>query len=72
VAEGLWTFLREHPAQLVLASSHAHTGIQRAVFGSVAADIVRRSPSPVLVVPVGTMRRSERRRLLDRLRPASR
>jgi nucleotide-binding universal stress UspA family protein len=62
VAEGLRTFLREHPAQLVVISSHARTGLQRAVFGSVAANLVRVSPSPVLVVPVGTTRRPQRRR----------
>jgi nucleotide-binding universal stress UspA family protein len=61
VAEGLRTFLREHPAQLVVVSSQARTGMRRAVFGSVAADLVRLSPSPVLLVPVGTTRRPRRR-----------
>jgi nucleotide-binding universal stress UspA family protein len=74
VAEGLRTFLREHPAKLVVTSSHARTALQRAVFGSVAADIVRSSPSPVLVVPVGTVRRPQRRRRwrLARRRPVAR
>ena len=50
-AEGLEAHLKEHPASLVVVSSHARTGPTRLVFGSVAAAIVRRSPSPVLVVP---------------------
>ena len=50
-AEGLEIYLKEHPASLVVVSSHARTGPTRLVFGSVAAAIVRRSPSPVLVVP---------------------
>jgi nucleotide-binding universal stress UspA family protein len=69
VAEGMRTYLREHPAQLLVVSSHARTGLQRAVFGSDAADIVRMSPSPVLVVPVGTTTRARRRR---RWRPSRR
>ena len=62
VADGMRTFLREHPAQLVVVSTHGYLGIPRAVFGSVAADIVRSSPSPVLVVPYATPRRPKRRR----------
>jgi nucleotide-binding universal stress UspA family protein len=50
-AEGLHTYLREHPAFLVAVSSHARVGLTRVVFGSTAAAIVHRSPSPVLVVP---------------------
>jgi nucleotide-binding universal stress UspA family protein len=50
-AEGLEQHLKNHPASLVVVSSHARTGLARLVFGSVAAAIVRRSPSPVLVVP---------------------
>jgi nucleotide-binding universal stress UspA family protein len=62
VADGMRTFLREHPAQLVVVSTHGYLGIPRALFGSVAADIVRSSPSPVLVVPYATPRRPKRRR----------
>jgi nucleotide-binding universal stress UspA family protein len=50
-AEGLEAHLKNHPAALVVVSSHTRTGPARLVFGSVAAAIVRRSPSPVLVVP---------------------
>jgi nucleotide-binding universal stress UspA family protein len=50
-ASGLELYLRDHPATLVVTASHARTGPTRIVFGSEAAAIVRRSPSPVLVVP---------------------
>jgi nucleotide-binding universal stress UspA family protein len=50
-ASGLELHLRDHPATMVVVASHARTGPTRMVFGSVAAAIVRRSPSPVLVVP---------------------
>jgi nucleotide-binding universal stress UspA family protein len=50
-ASGLELYLRDHPATLVVVASHARTGPTRIVFGSEAAAIVRRSPSPVLVVP---------------------
>jgi nucleotide-binding universal stress UspA family protein len=45
------TYLREHPAALVLVRSHARRGVSRLVFGDVAATIVHGSPAPVLVVP---------------------
>jgi nucleotide-binding universal stress UspA family protein len=50
-ASGLELYLRDNPATLVVVASHARTGPTRIVFGSEAAAIVRRSPSPVLVVP---------------------
>jgi nucleotide-binding universal stress UspA family protein len=50
-AEGVAVYLDEHPAHLLVVSSHARSGLARVVFGSVAADIVHRSPFPVLVVP---------------------
>lgn len=51
--EGVRSYLyrRDDPAALVVVSSHARTGLSRLVFGSVAADIVHYSPSPVMVVP---------------------
>jgi nucleotide-binding universal stress UspA family protein len=46
---GLERYLSDNPAHLVVTSSRARTGVTRAVFGSVAAAIVRHSPSPVLM-----------------------
>jgi nucleotide-binding universal stress UspA family protein len=48
---GLYRHLLDHPATLVVANTRSWTGLRRLVFGSVAATIVRHSPSPVLVVP---------------------
>jgi nucleotide-binding universal stress UspA family protein len=48
---GLYRYLVDHPAMLVVTNTRSWTGIRRLVFGSVAATIVRHSPSPVLVVP---------------------
>jgi nucleotide-binding universal stress UspA family protein len=50
-AEGMRTYLRDHPAALVVVGSHARTGIARLVFGSTAASVVQGNPSPVLVAP---------------------
>jgi nucleotide-binding universal stress UspA family protein len=50
-ASGLDLYLRGNPATMVVVASHAQSGPTRIVFGSEAAAIVRRSPSPVLVVP---------------------
>ncbi len=38
------------PDSLVVMTTHGRSGIPRMVLGSVAGDVVRRSPSPVLVV----------------------
>jgi nucleotide-binding universal stress UspA family protein len=48
---GLHRYLLDHPAALVATNTRSRTGLRRLVFGSVAATIVRRSPSPVLVMP---------------------
>lgn len=37
-------------ADLIVISSHGRTGISRQVFGSVAEEVVRRAPCPVMVV----------------------
>jgi nucleotide-binding universal stress UspA family protein len=48
---GLYRYLLDHPTALVATNTRSRTGLRRLVFGSVAATIVRHSPSPVLVVP---------------------
>jgi len=50
---GLHRHLFRSPARLVVAGTRTHTGLRRLVLGSVAGDLVRHSPSPVLVVPGG-------------------
>jgi nucleotide-binding universal stress UspA family protein len=48
---GLSRYLLDHPAALVATNTRSRRGLRRLVLGSVAATIVRHSPSPVLVVP---------------------
>jgi nucleotide-binding universal stress UspA family protein len=50
-SDGIVTFIDERTASLVIVSSHARTGITRLVMGSVSANVVHASRSPVLVVP---------------------
>jgi nucleotide-binding universal stress UspA family protein len=50
-APGLRSWLPQHPAQLVVTTTHARTGLQRLVVGSTAAAIVHSSSVPVLLVP---------------------
>jgi nucleotide-binding universal stress UspA family protein len=48
---GLYRYLMDRPATLLVAGTRARAGLPRLVFGSVASSIVRHSESPVLVVP---------------------
>ncbi|HEX3541597.1 MAG TPA: universal stress protein [Acidimicrobiales bacterium] len=50
-ADGLITYLDEHPAALVVIASRARKALEHAVFGHTDAAAVHSSPSPVLVVP---------------------
>lgn len=52
VSSGLRAHLTSRPAGLVAVTTHARTGLERVRLGSTAADIVRTSPAPSLVVPV--------------------
>jgi len=52
VASGLGRHLLAQPAGLVAVATHARTGLDRLRLGATAADIVRTSTSPALVVPV--------------------
>jgi nucleotide-binding universal stress UspA family protein len=48
---GLHRHLCRQPARLVVAGARTRPGLARLVLGTVAGDLVRHSPSPVLVVP---------------------
>ena len=39
-------------AELIVVGSHGHGGLHHLLMGSVAEDVVRHSPVPVLVVPI--------------------
>lgn len=54
VASGLKSHLREEPAGLIALATHARSGMNRIRFGAGAADIVRSSTAPAVVVPVAT------------------
>jgi len=54
VASGLKAHLRDEPAGLIALATHARSGMDRIRFGAGAADIVRNSTAPALVVPVAT------------------
>src|SRR5262245_26615214 len=49
-AEALLEFIGDHPVDLVVMGSHGRTGIGRLVMGSVAEQIVRKAPCPVMIV----------------------
>jgi nucleotide-binding universal stress UspA family protein len=53
-AHALNAFARSRHASLIAVSTHGRTGVQRAIFGSVAQDVVRDAPCPVLIVPRAT------------------
>jgi len=43
-------YARDKKIELVVISTHGRTGLQHALFGSVAEKVVRKAPCPVLVV----------------------
>jgi nucleotide-binding universal stress UspA family protein len=44
-------FIRKNPVDMVVLASHGRSGISRAFLGSVAEQVIRHCPKPVLVVP---------------------
>jgi nucleotide-binding universal stress UspA family protein len=42
---------RDWSADLVVLGSHGREGLERALFGSIAEEVARQAPCPVLVVP---------------------
>jgi universal stress protein A len=53
-------YARRQHVDLIVMGSHGRTGVSRALLGSVAEAVVRRSPCPVLVVPAtAVLSRSE-------------
>jgi nucleotide-binding universal stress UspA family protein len=50
-AEGILQVLRRSGADVLVMASHGRTGMGRALVGSVAETVIRKSPRPVLVVP---------------------
>ena len=53
VAERLIEMADEIEADLIALSTHGRSGVEKALFGSVATAVLRESPFPVLVFPQG-------------------
>ena len=51
-ADGVRTYLDQHPAGLLAVTTHARTGLRRVLLGADAANIVHASTAPTLVVPL--------------------
>lgn len=49
-SEALLAYIEEVDADVVVMGTHGRTGIQQAIFGSVAEKLVRNSPVPVMTV----------------------
>ncbi len=47
--EGILGFSKQHHADLMVMSAHGYGAVQRALFGTIADRLVRRSPMPILV-----------------------
>lgn len=54
----------ELSADLIVMGTHGHTGLVRALMGSVAEEVVRRADCPVVTVKSPPARRPERRRVI--------
>lgn len=48
--EEILEYVSEHDIDMIIVGTHGRTGFDRAVMGSVAERVVRRSPVPVLTV----------------------
>jgi nucleotide-binding universal stress UspA family protein len=51
--DGILSYAAEHDANLIVMGTHGRSGLRRLVLGSVAEEVVRRAPVPVLTVGRG-------------------
>lgn len=54
-ADGILTYAVEYDAHLVVLGTHGRRGVRRLVLGSVAEEVVRRAPCPVVTVGRGAI-----------------
>ena len=52
-AGGILSYAAEHDTNLIVLGTHGRTGVRRLVLGSVAEEVVRRAPMPVMTVGRG-------------------
>lgn len=52
-AEGILQYAEEHDMNLIVLGTHGRRGVRRLVLGSVAEEVVRRAPRPVVTVGRG-------------------
>jgi nucleotide-binding universal stress UspA family protein len=55
-ARGILEAARDHAAELVVMGTHGRSGLPHLVLGSVAEQVLRGSPCPVLAVPLRELR----------------
>jgi universal stress protein A len=54
-AQEILSFSRKGSFDVIVMSTHGRTGVKRALMGSVAESVVRRSPCPVLTIHLPTI-----------------
>lgn len=54
-AGGILTYATEHDTHLIVLGTHGRRGMRRLVLGSVAEEVIRRSPRPVVTVGRGAV-----------------
>ena len=73
-AQGIYRAAEREKVDLIILSTHGHTGLKHILTGSVAERVVRRASCPVLVVPshpeMRTAQLSRRPRRVRKARPA--
>jgi len=52
-------YARTTPIDLIVLGRHGHRGVGKALFGSVAEKVVRKAGCPVLVVPLGYVKKAQ-------------
>ena len=60
VIPAILDYIRKHRIDLVVMGTHGRSAVERALVGSVADRLVRRSPVPVVVVPLPAARTGRR------------
>lgn len=54
-AGGILTYAVEHDSDLIVLGTHGHRGVRRLILGSVAEEVVRKAPCPVVTVGRGAL-----------------